>query len=185
MTSTSRVSRLVYIATLIPHRHRYGIDFAADKKAQGFLDPICMGMWEKSIPYRCPCGISVAVYGRAHTRRWRHDVLNQNYHRMTAGFHICVERRFKFSNACNLYLWTKTNTSMHCLSWNKRNILITKLVGFVELFIFRHFVPTIPCGKWEKRALFLWQSIVDFRWRQENASPRVHRYSGKFGSCFV
>ena len=27
----------------VQHGHRYGIDFAADKKAQGFLDPIFMG----------------------------------------------------------------------------------------------------------------------------------------------
>ena len=39
---------------------------------------------------------------------------------------------------------------MHWLSWNKRNSLVTKLVGFVEIFIFCHFVSAFPCEKWEK-----------------------------------
>ena len=32
----------------IPHGHQYWIDFATEKTGQGYLDPICMGMWEKT-----------------------------------------------------------------------------------------------------------------------------------------
>ena len=32
--------------------------------------------------------------------------------------------------------------------------MVTKLVGFAEIFIFHHFVPACPCQKLEKRALF-------------------------------
>ena len=37
--------------------------FAADKKAQGFLDPICMGMWEnESLLYILPLLPSLCIY---------------------------------------------------------------------------------------------------------------------------
>ena len=49
--------------------------------------------------------------------------------------------------------------SIHCLSWNKWNILVAKLVGFVEICIFRHFVPAFPCEQQEKRALFSWWHV--------------------------
>ena len=43
-----------------------------------------------SIPYRCHYGISIARYGTALTRCWRHDV--PNYYRMTSGFYACGVR---------------------------------------------------------------------------------------------
>ena len=45
------------IKTFIIYGYQYGIDFATDKKAQGFLNPICMGMWKKHIY----SGLSVSI----------------------------------------------------------------------------------------------------------------------------
>ena len=65
-------------------------------------------------------------------------------------------------------------------------MLVRKSVGFVEIFIFRHFVPAFPCEKREKRALLMIvcekkkkkkkkkkESITDFQCLQENATARV------------
>ena len=37
--------------------------------------------------------------------------------------------------------------------------MVTKWIGFVEIFIFRHFVSAFPCEQQEKRELFSWNHV--------------------------
>ena len=98
--------------------------------------------------------------------------------------HLVMKWRFNFSNACNFFICAQkwSNMSMHC---------VTIMVGFVEIYIFCHFVPAFQCKKWEEWALFSWwhveknpKTITDFRWQKENANPRVHHSSGKLGKPY-
>ena len=76
---------------------------------------------------------------------------------MTSGSYVCGARLWnagsKFQTLVTSLLVNKKLKWKYPLSyWNKRNMVVTKLVGF----IFRHFGPAFPCGKREKRALFSW-----------------------------
>ena len=73
--------------------------------------------------------------------------------------------------------------SIHCFSWNKRTILVPKLVLLIVFSIlFRHF-----CVRNKRRGQCFLDGMLenelstDFQWWQENANPRVHPYSGKLG----
>ena len=107
----------------------------------------------KSIPHLCSCGIRVAIY---ETACCRHNV--PDYYRMTSGFYVSSEMVIQIFN---FFIWDK---NFKCFRWNKRNVLVTTLVGFVELFIFLHFVSTFPCENWEKRALFSWLHVRKKNW---------------------
>ena len=84
----------------------------------------------KSIPHRCVCGISVAIFGISYTRR--STSLNIRICWMTSEFHICNVEKWNCSSKLqthitSLYLWLKTSSvGMDFLS----KILVQKLFLF-------------------------------------------------------
>ena len=151
-----RLLRRIYKTLIFSQTHAYGIEKS-----------LCFLVSGKSIPYRWPCGISFAIYivrDSSHATLLYTRQLTRDVH--VTRFQIIIGwRRVSSSvrlwNADSNFQTLVTILLVHknimceypCLSWNKRNILVTKLVGFVEIYIFRHFVPAFPCEQREKRAL--------------------------------
>ena len=103
----------------------------------------------------------IAIY---ETARCRHNV--PDYYRMTSGFCVCGVSSEMVIQIFNFFIWDK---NFKCLRWNKRNVLVTTLVGFVELFIFCHFVRT------ERRG----HCFLDCMWKKKID----HWFSVTTGKC--
>ena len=104
----------------------------------GSRNPCAFLSAAKSIPYQYWCGISIAIYETAHMRRSSHDV--PNYYQMMLGGLRFWSADWNFISLVTSILVHKNIKCENPLSSLKYNILVAKLVGFVEIFIFCHFV---------------------------------------------
>ena len=97
----------------------------------------------KSIPYQWLWDKHCCIQDSSHVTltSWHSKLLILDDVGFLCLQHYVVIWWFKFSNAYYFFICEQKHcVSMHCHSWNKRNILVTEFVGFVEIFIFLPFL---------------------------------------------
>ena len=125
------------------HTHAYRIEKS-----------LCFLSAAKSIPYQYWCGISIAIYETGYMRRSSHDV--SNYYQMMSGGLRLWNADWNFITLVTSILVHKNFKCENPLPSLKYDILVAKLVGFVEIFIFCHFVWAFP---FEQRENFFWWDV--------------------------